>query len=487
MKIAYRNNPTLMKPSFSLNLRVFANLSSFLKDSPLIIIVLIAFYDSIESDNRAAMGISITIMALIYLKSFFLSFNEGKLKNTKSKIIIFQVIIFVLNLLHLSWVLSTDEKDLDIFFKGIKYTILQKLYMKTLKFSLFKILSLYYVSIFLVTSFGFNGFDLAFIIIGNIIYPVHILLTRKCKEKIKKRNLKIITRERANFRTLIPLDILLFNEKEINFIIDNEKKVIFVNNLFSDSLIMSQSFKTLKKPKMTFDSLKNYFKDYKFTLICKSKKMIDHQELEKTISVDEVSNYKNVYSFIQMIDLSLKEFTIHKYKSWIFEYSDKMTRKLLILHSFDNQYLFKSKEIKEERRKLERSQKTIISLISFIEHEIRTTLNSIFSAFQVIDVNSDENIKFIINSGLMSTKIFLNTTNDVLDYFRIRLQNFSLNNVEFDLEVLVKESIQVIKLPLDNRGISINFHNLLKKNFVFADPNRLNQILINLLCKLYSI
>ena len=477
-----------MKLAFLLNLHLFDSLSSFLKDTPLIVIVLIAFSDSLETNNRTAMGMSITIMALIYLKSFFLSFNEGKLKITRSKLIIVQAVLFLLNLIHFSWILNDDKKDLDNFFKGIKYSILQKLYLKTLKFSFLKICSLCYVSIISIISLEFDGFNLAFIIVANIIYSAHMILTKNCKQKRNQRQLKIITREKVkNFPTIIPLDILLFDENEINFIIDNNKKVLFTNKLLIDLFFLQLPIRSLKKSRITFENLKIYFKDFNFSLVYKSKRIIEHEELDKTMSVEEFSNSKNIYSFLQIIDIVFKEFKSFNYKSWIFEYSDTTTSKILIVHNFNDQYLLKSKEIKDERKKekIQKSQSRIVNLISLIEHEVRTTLNSIFSTFQVIESNQDENMKLMINSGLMSAKIFLNITNNLLDYLRIQSKIFSLNNVEFELEILVKEAVQVIKSPMENRGLSINLHNLLKKKFVCTDLNRVSQIIINLLCKFF--
>lgn len=120
--------------------------------------------------------------------------------------------------------------------------------------------------------------------------------------------------------------------------------------------------------------------------------------------------------------------------------------------------------------------------ISFVSHEFRTPLNCIVGMLQ----NLEQSIEpFLVNScvhpALTSSKFLLNLVNDFLDIAQLQANTFKLVYVEFDLHRLLEDTIQVISIQAENRGLQLNLKKNHNINLIKSDPNRIRQIITNLL------
>lgn len=73
----------------------------------------------------------------------------------------------------------------------------------------------------------------------------------------------------------------------------------------------------------------------------------------------------------------------------------------------------------------------------------------------------------------MLTKI-----NDLLDFVQLRLNSFAMKNVTFDLREAIQEVVDTISLQASSKNIRLNAIIPTKKCKVFADKQRIVQVII---------
>ncbi len=120
-----------------------------------------------------------------------------------------------------------------------------------------------------------------------------------------------------------------------------------------------------------------------------------------------------------------------------------------------------------------------------VSHELRTPLNGILGMLEALKTQiSDELAEAYLSPAVSNGKILLNLINDILDYSQIKEGKMSLVHIDFDLKKVLAEALNLLTLQAKRRGLSLclSFDKLIPSKFV-SDPNRLRQIVINLLGK----
>ena len=132
-----------------------------------------------------------------------------------------------------------------------------------------------------------------------------------------------------------------------------------------------------------------------------------------------------------------------------------------------------------ERKRMERQKDDFIGIAS---HELKTPLTSVKGYIQILERSiediGNENAKKIVSK----TNIYINRLNslisDLLDVSKIQAGKLVFNITEFDIYDLIKEGVEAIQ-PTSNR------HKIIYKDCIhqkiYADRNRLEQVLMNLL------
>ncbi len=143
-------------------------------------------------------------------------------------------------------------------------------------------------------------------------------------------------------------------------------------------------------------------------------------------------------------------------------------------------------KLEHEKEIAEQKSKTRQDFLSTMSHEIRTPLNAIIGISNLLKKKSDslpEKIAKDIEVINLNSKNLLSIVNDILDYSKIDAGQIKLEENEFNL----KENLTGVITSFINSGRNFNSTEL-KFNFsedlpefVFSDPTRLNQILINLI------
>lgn len=122
-------------------------------------------------------------------------------------------------------------------------------------------------------------------------------------------------------------------------------------------------------------------------------------------------------------------------------------------------------------------------LLASISHDLRTPLNGVIGMINTtITQISDERSKELLNIALKSAHLLEFLIKDILDFSQFSYKKLRLNVDFFSLDELLKEVMSLMKFQAQNREIYLQCCNHIKKNLVgHSDPNRIKQILINLL------
>lgn len=139
------------------------------------------------------------------------------------------------------------------------------------------------------------------------------------------------------------------------------------------------------------------------------------------------------------------------------------------------------KELEAAKEEAEYHSMAKQRFLSNMSHEIRTPLQSIIGYAEIVKQQANpqkKDIEAIYNSSGHLMQI----VNEVLDYNRIISGKFSFASQPFDMHVLLDESVAVMQLQADRKGLifKTDFDKSVS-NLVMGDPFRLKQVLFNLL------
>lgn len=120
--------------------------------------------------------------------------------------------------------------------------------------------------------------------------------------------------------------------------------------------------------------------------------------------------------------------------------------------------------------------------LSNMSHEIRTPMNAIIGlsdllAQEKLTGRNMENLQSIRSSA----QNLLVIINDILDFSKIEAGKLRLDEIHFDLHRKLEEIKKTISVKASEKGVSINlFIDEKVPRFIFADPVRIGQVLLNL-------
>ncbi|MBI2418489.1 MAG: PAS domain S-box protein [Ignavibacteriales bacterium] len=149
--------------------------------------------------------------------------------------------------------------------------------------------------------------------------------------------------------------------------------------------------------------------------------------------------------------------------------------------------LFERKMMEDElidaKKLAEESSRTKEQFLAHMSHELRTPLNAIIGSTYLLErtLPNAKQIEYL-DTIRISADSLLSLVNDILDYSRIKAGKVEFKKVDFSLEQIVQMAYKIARIQAEHKSLSIS--NSIAPNVpavLFGDPERLSQILINLL------
>ena len=117
-----------------------------------------------------------------------------------------------------------------------------------------------------------------------------------------------------------------------------------------------------------------------------------------------------------------------------------------------------------------------------MSHEIRTPMNAIIGMTElVLDTPLTVTQRDYLTTVAESGEALLTLLNDILDFSKIEAGKLDLERTEFELRECVGDTMKSLALRAHRKGLEIAYHVAPEvPEFLAGDPNRLRQILVNL-------
>lgn len=202
---------------------------------------------------------------------------------------------------------------------------------------------------------------------------------------------------------------------------------------------------------------------YGFVLLCKQEESFYNQsDIEVSTALGSVISYK-------IKDIELSD---------IFKIQLKALQDGLV------QTKMAYKTIKQQNFQILESDRVKNEFLANISHELRTPLNAIIGFSEILSNNlfgdlnpkQAEYVQDIYISGIH----LLGMINEILDISKIEARAMTLNRSEFSISRAVEEIVNMVKPLADKKSIIIE-KNILEDITVFADFQKIRQVLYNLL------
>jgi signal transduction histidine kinase/CheY-like chemotaxis protein len=154
-------------------------------------------------------------------------------------------------------------------------------------------------------------------------------------------------------------------------------------------------------------------------------------------------------------------------------YKAQKKEKDILKSAYENKLLDMQNEVKEKS-----------NFLATISHEIRTPMNAIIGLSHIMLNESELSSHQLDYIGKInrSSKMLLGIINDTLDYSKIEAGKLNLENIEFDINMVLEHVADMIGLKAQEKELDLVFdvdHNV-PSHFI-GDPLRISQILLNLL------
>ncbi len=150
--------------------------------------------------------------------------------------------------------------------------------------------------------------------------------------------------------------------------------------------------------------------------------------------------------------------------------------------SLNNLVAVRTRELQKEKIQSEKANLAKSRFLANMSHEIRTPLNAVIG-FAQLSKNSTQKteIDSYTDKISLSSKLLLNIVNDILDISKIESSKLQIEHICFDMHELLHRISAIFGQSAKDSNIEWHLNdNLPDKLWLFGDPNRIEQVLVNL-------
>ena len=154
---------------------------------------------------------------------------------------------------------------------------------------------------------------------------------------------------------------------------------------------------------------------------------------------------------------------------------------LLILHDITMHREIESR-LREAKNTAEEANALKGRFFANASHEIRTPMTAIIGLTELAASNcADDRQKHMLELIRSSSKSMLTLLNDIFDLAQIASGKLTINPVQFNLHLLLKDLVEIIQFQAEKKSVAPSKINPDVPEMVISDPDRIRQILLNLL------
>lgn len=147
-----------------------------------------------------------------------------------------------------------------------------------------------------------------------------------------------------------------------------------------------------------------------------------------------------------------------------------------------SQIRIRDRELKAARDSAEQASKAKSQFLANMSHEIRTPMNGVLGMTELLlGTSLSEQQKKFCNTVHRSGKALLHVINDILDFSKVESGKLELETIDFELREMVEEVMELLAENAHRKQLELLFEiQPGTPNTLSGDPNRLRQILTNL-------
>ncbi|MBF0192254.1 MAG: response regulator [Magnetococcales bacterium] len=140
-------------------------------------------------------------------------------------------------------------------------------------------------------------------------------------------------------------------------------------------------------------------------------------------------------------------------------------------------------DLEQAAQKAETANQAKSAFLAAMSHDIRTPMNTIIGICDLLALSTpgaeeQEYIERMQRAG----EALLSLLNDILDFSKIEAGQLQLENTTFDLPELMANALEILRFKAEKKGLTLTLHIQEEPpRLVRGDPDRLRQILLNLL------
>lgn len=288
---------------------------------------------------------------------------------------------------------------------------------------------------------------------GAIVTYTDVTRQKKLEERLVKSEERYRT-----LLALLPIAVFLSGKNGIEYCNDEGLKLLGLNNI---EAALGRSLINYVHFDYKLDFIEK-FVEPSSGAVCSSTGMLVNSQ-EETVPV-EIEHTRLLYD-----DEAMSLFIIK-------DISERIT-----VDNFKRAVEEKNKELQEAKE----YDKVKTEFFANISHELRTPINIIFSALQVMGLKAEQPAEFSIEKymGMIKQNCYrlLRLVNNLIDITRIDSGFFSISIKNYDIINIIENIALSVAQYVENRNIELIFDTELEEKIIACDPDKIERIVLNIL------